>query len=36
VREQGDLWEADLRRKGRGGHIGALGRVAGEGAPGHG
>jgi hypothetical protein len=35
VRER-DLWEADLQRKGRGGRIGALGRVAEEGAPGHG
>jgi hypothetical protein len=36
VREQGDPWEADLRRKGRGGRIGVLGRVAREGVPGHG
>jgi hypothetical protein len=36
VRKRGDLWEANLRRKGRGGRIGALGRVTGEGAPGHG
>jgi hypothetical protein len=36
VRERGDAWEADLRRKGWGGRIGALGRVAGEAASGHG
>jgi hypothetical protein len=36
VRERGDPWEADLRRKGWGGRIGALGRVVGEGASGHG